>query len=194
MSVSIMSLWAPILLATLLAWIASAVIHVVIKFHNSDYRGMSNEDEVMDAIRNGNPELGMHTLPYCVDMKDMADEGMQAKFNKGPVAMVTIFPNGMPNMGKLMGQQISYFLLGSILIAYCATLAVSPLADYMSVFRVVAATGFLAYGWAVIPFSIWFGHPWSMSARYLVDALVYGLISAGVFAWLWPDLQVPGIG
>ena len=186
MTVTLFELWQPILLGTFLAWITSALIHVLIKYHNSDYQSMSNENEVMAAIGNGSPGLGIHTVPYCKDMSEMNNPDVKEKFDKGPVAIVTIFPNGMPPMGKLMAQQISFFLFGSILIAYCATLALGPGAEYMSVFRLVSAIGFLAFGWANIPLSIWFGHQWSATAKYLLDGLIYGLVVAGSFAWLWP--------
>ena len=186
MSVSLLQLWMPILLGTFLAWIASAVIHMAIKYHNSDYKQLANEDEVMNAVRNGSPGLGIHTFPFCIDMNEMKNEAVQQKFANGPVGMLTMFPNGMPPMGKLVGQQVLYFLVGSILIAYCATLALEPGAGYMTVFRFVAAVGFLTFGFAIIPFSIWFGHLWSMTAKYLLDGLIYGAIVAGSFAWLWP--------
>lgn len=186
MSVGLLQLWMPILLGAVLAWIASGLIHTVLKYHNADYQKLSNEDEVSAALRKGSPGLGVHTLPHCVDMSDMKTEAMQQKFAAGPVAMVTIFPNGMPNMGKLMAQQVSYFVVGCLLIAYCATLALAPGASGLSVFRVVTATGFLAFGWSNVPFSIWYGHPWSTTARYLFDAMIYALIAGGTFAWLWP--------
>lgn len=183
---SILDLWAPILLGTVFAWIASALIHMALKYHNSDYKGLANEDEVRDAVRKGSPELGVHSVPYCVDMSQMADEGMQKKFAEGPVAFVTVFPNGMPNIGKLVGQQILYFLVGCTLIAYCATLALVPGAEYMDVFRFIATVGFIGFGWAQIPFCIWYGHRWSTGIKYLIDAFIYGLLVAGAFAWLWP--------
>lgn len=186
MSVSLLQLWIPILAGTGLAWIASGLIHMVIKYHNSDYQQLDNEEAVLDALRGGSQKLGLHQFPYCGDVKNMQDETVQAKFNKGPVGIISLAPNGMPPMGKLMAQQIGHFLFGSILIAYCATLALAPGADYMSVFRFVAAVGFLAFGWAAIPYSIWFGMQWSMTAKYLLDALIYGLVIAGTFAWLWP--------
>ena len=186
MSISLLQLWAPILLGTVLAWIASSLIHIVLKYHDSDYKQLANEDEVMAAVRNGSPSLGVHTFPYCVDMSQMKDEAMQRKFNKGPVGFVTVFPSGMPPMGKLIGQQILYFLVGCVLVGYCATLALEPGAEYLSVFRFVAAVGFLAFGWAHIPFVIWYGLLWSTSAKYLLDALIYGLIVAGCFAGFWP--------
>ena len=186
MSISLLDLWMPIALGTFLAWIASALIHIALKYHNSDYKQLSNEDDVMTAVRNGSPELGVHSFPYCVDMSQMQDEAMQKKFNDGPVGFLTVFPTGMPNMGKAIGQQIGYFLVGCVFIAYCATLALAPGADYLAVFRFVAAVGFLTFGWALIPFSIWYGHLWSTTAKYLFDALIYGLLVGGCFAWLWP--------
>jgi len=185
-SITLLQLWMPIVLGTFLAWIASALIHVLAKYHNSDYQKLSNEEEVMTAVRNGSPNLGIHALPHCIDMSEMNDPQVQEKFIKGPVAFLTVFPNGLPNMGKLMVQQISFFLVGCILIAYCATQALSAGTEYMVVFRFVASVGFLAFGWAQVPMSIWYGHPWSTTAKYLLDALIYGLVVAGTFAWLWP--------
>ena len=106
MTISLLQLWMPILLGTFLAWIASALIHIVVKYHNSDYQALSNEEEVMDAVRNGSPKLGIHTLPYCAEMSEMNQPEVQEKFNKGPVAILTVFPNGLPNMGKLMPQAV----------------------------------------------------------------------------------------
>ena len=72
------------------------------------------------------------------------------------------------------------------MIAYCAMITLAPGADYMSVLRVVSVVGFLAFSWSNIPMSIWYGHPWSTTFKYMFDALVYALVMAGVFAWLWP--------
>lgn len=189
MTVSILQLWIPIIAGGLLAWVASGLIHMVIKYHNSDYNELSNEDEVMAALRAGSPSPKMYTVPFCGDMKNMGEESMQKKFADGPVAMIAVMPNGMPPMGKLMMQQISFFVVGNIFIAYVATLALAAGAEYMQVFRFIGAVGFLAYGWASIPYSIWYGHAWSTTAKYLLDALIYGLVVAGTFAWLWPAVS-----
>lgn len=186
MSVNLVDLWIPILLGGALAWIASGVIHTVLKYHNSDYGKLSNEDDVAASLRTGSVEPGFYSLPHCVDMKAMNEEAMQNRFKEGPVAFIAIFPKGVPPMGKLLGQQIVYFVISGVMIAYCATLALAPGADYMSVFRVVSAVGFLAFCWSNIPMSIWYGHPWSTTFKYIIDALVYALVMAGTFAWLWP--------
>lgn len=186
MSPTPLDLWIPIVVAAILAWLASSLIHILLKYHNGDYLQLDNEDDVAVAIRASSAAPGVYSIPFCVDMKKMGDPAMQKKFIDGPVSFVTVFQNGMPQMPKLIGQQILYFLFGCFLIAYCAGLALLPGATYLDVFRFVSATGFLTFGWGVIPFSIWYGHKWSTAAKYLLDALIYGLIVAGVFAWLWP--------
>jgi len=186
MGVSLVDLWMPILLGAFLAWIASALIHMALKYHNSDYQQLANEDEVAASLGRSAARPGVHSIPYCVDMSKMGEPAMQEKFIKGPVAFVTIFPNGLPAMGKLVGQQMLFFLIGCVLIGWCVTLALPAGVAYMKVFSLVAPVGFLAFGWAVVPYSIWYGHPWSMSLKYLFDGLIYGLIVAGCFAWLWP--------
>jgi len=187
--VAMSDLWMPVLLGGVLTWVASGIIHMLLKYHNADYEPLKNEDEVSEAIRNGSPSKGMYTLPYCDDMAAMNTEEMQAKFTKGPVAMIAVFDNGMPNMSKNLLQQVAFFIVGACLIAYCASLSLPNGAEYMTVFRSTAAIGFLAFGWANIPFSIWYGHPWSTTARYMLDAIIYALILAGVFAWLWPAVS-----
>ena len=186
MTISLLDLWLPILMGTALAWVASGLIHMALKYHNSDYQKLSNEDDVMAAVRNGSPGPGIHHFPHCPDMADMKQESMQKKFIDGPVGFLTIFPRGLPNMGKLMVQQISFFLVGCVLIAYSAALVLAPGTEYMTVFRFVSTVGFLTFGWAQIPMSIWFGHLWSTTVKYLLDALIYALVIAGTFAWLWP--------
>ncbi len=186
MSVSLLQLWQPILLGGFLCWVTSAIFHMVIKHHNADYKPVSNEDQVSDAIRTGKLKPGLYSLPHIKDMKEMNDLNVQDKFKQGPVAMLAVFDNGMPPMGKLLAQQILFFIVSCFLVAYAATLTLAVGADFMSVFRVVMVTSFLAFGWALIPFSIWMGHPWSNCIRFLIDALIYAAIVAAIFAWLWP--------
>ena len=186
MTISLFQLWMPILASGVAAWLASGLIHMLIKYHNSDFKKLGNEDDVMAAVREGSPSTGVHHFPHCADMSEMANEDMQQKMIKGPVGILVMFPNGLPNMCKYLGQQFVFFLIGNALIAYCATLVLLPGSDFMTVFRFFSAVGFVAYGWANIPYSIWFGFQWSMTAKYLLDALIYALVVAATFAWLWP--------
>ena len=189
MSVSVSELWLAILVAGLLCWVASALIHMLIKYHNADYKELTNEEAVSSTLADKPPAPALYTLPYCSDMKAMGEESMQKKFNDGPVAMITIMPNGMPPMGKLLSQQIVFFIFGSFLIGYLATISIAGNADFMMVFRQVFIASFLTYGWAQIPYSIWMGQPWSNCVRYLLDALIYAAVTAGTFSLLWPNLN-----
>ena len=71
MTVTLSQLWLPILLGGIFCWFASALIHMLIKYHNADYKKLSNEDQVGDAIREGNPKPGLYHMPHCPDMKYM---------------------------------------------------------------------------------------------------------------------------
>ena len=186
MSVTLTSLWLAIVLAGVLCWVASALIHMLFKYHNADYKALSNEGDVAKALGADSPEPALYTLPHCADMSQMAEESMQKKFSNGPVAMITVLPNGMPPMGKLLGQQLLFFVFGSLFIAYLASMSLVGGADYMVVFRHVFVASFLAYGWAAIPYSIWMGQPWSNCTRFMIDAIIYSGVTAGTFAWLWP--------
>jgi hypothetical protein len=34
--------------------------------------------------------------------------------------------------------------------------------------------------------AIWFGHSWSRTIKDIVDGVIYALVTAAIFAWLWP--------
>jgi len=54
------------------------------------------------------------------------------------------------------------------------------------VFRVAGTVAFMAYGVGHIVNSIWMGQPWSNTLKHVFDGLVYSLLLAGTFGWLWP--------
>ena len=37
-----------------------------------------------------------------------------------------------------------------------------------------------------VPAAIWMGKPWSVAWKEVFDGLLYGLVTAGAFGWLWP--------
>jgi hypothetical protein len=54
------------------------------------------------------------------------------------------------------------------------------------VFRVVGSAAWLGYGIGHVSDSIWRAEPWANTLKNLFDGLVYALVTAGVFGWLWP--------
>ena len=183
--VTLGSLWLPILLSAGIVWIASAVIWMVLPHHKKDYQGLPDEDAARAALRPQNLGPGQYNIPHCVSMADMKKPEMQKKFDEGPVGFITILPNGMPAMGKNMALTFVFYLVISAVVAYVASRTLAPGSDYLAVFRVVGTVTWLAYGAAVIQDSIWFGRPWSSVSKSVFDALVYALVTAGVFGWLW---------
>ena len=180
------SLWLPILVSAVLVFLVSAIIHMVLKYHNKDYTKLPNEDAVRAAIRAGNPPPAQYIIPYCTDMKDMEKPEMKQKYIEGPIVVMNVLRPGLPNMGKNLTQWFLFIVFVSFFIGYVAAHTIPPGARYLEVFRVVGAVGFLAYGAGVIPAAIWMGKPWKVAWREAFDGLVYGLVTAGTFGWLWP--------
>jgi hypothetical protein len=184
--VSLGSLWLPVLLSAVLVFITSALVHMVLKYHNKDYTRMPNEDGVRAAIRSGSPAPAQYVIPYCAEMKQMETPEMKQKYTEGPVAVVNLMRSGVPSMGRPLTQWFLFSLIISFFIAYIASHALPAGARYLEVFRIVGAIGFLAYAAGQVQQSIWMGKPWRITWKDIFDGLLYGLVTAGTFGWLWP--------
>lgn len=184
--VSLAQLWVPILVSAVIVFFASSILHMVFKYHRSDIHGFANEDEVRATLRKQNASPGLYFVPYCPDMKEMQQESMKKKFVEGPVAIVTMRPPGMVNMGPLLGQWLVYCIIVSLFCAYVASVTLPTGTPYLTVFRVVGTVGWLAYAAAHVSGGIWQSRPWSTVFKDLMDGLIYGLLTAGTFGWLWP--------
>ena len=179
---TIMTLWLPILAGAIVTFIAGAVIWMAMPWHKTDFDRTADEEGVRAALRGLTP--GQYSVPYAVSQKDMASSEMIAKFRDGPVGFITIVPSGEPAMGGKLLLNFAYNLIVAIIAAYFVSRTLSAGADYLEVFRVAGAVGFVAYGTAYFQESIWFGRPWSTTVKSLVDALIYGALLGGVFGWL----------
>jgi hypothetical protein len=185
--VSLGELWLPILLSAVVVFVVSSVIHMVVKWHNNDWGSVPNEADVMGAMRSAGVKPGQYFFPNCQDFKDMATPEMQEKYNAGPVGFMTVLPDGVPGMGKSLILWFLYSLLISAIAGYVGTLALSHGAGYGDVFRVVGTAGVLGYAVSCITDSIWKGVSWTATLKFVIDGVLYGLATAGTFAWLWPD-------
>ncbi len=184
--VPITALWLPILLAAVIVFVASSILHMVLPLHKSDYRKLPQEDAVLDALRAGGVTPGrVYHFPYCTH-KDMKKPEAVEKFKRGPVGLLTIIPSGVPAMGKYLGSWFVYCVIVGIFVAYLSGRTLAPGTHYLQVFRVAGTTAFLGYGLAKIQDAIWKGETWGVTFKHLIDALLYGLLTAGTFGWLWP--------
>lgn len=185
---TLIALWLPTLLSAVAVFVISSLIHMLLKWHASDYRALPNEDAIRDAIRAGNLAPGRYVLPYCHGgMKEMGSDAMKKKYEEGPVGHLTVLSNGVHNMGKYLGQWFLWALIVSIVAAYLAgrIFGLDPVHAHRAA-KLVGAVTFIAHGFGTVTESIWMGRPWSTSAKHLVDAALYGLGAGAVFLWLWP--------
>jgi hypothetical protein len=188
MHVGILQLWLPILLSAVIVFIASSIIHMALPIHKSDYRKLPDEDKVLDALRTAGATPGRaYVFPYCTH-KEMKSPEVVEKFKRGPVGMLTLRPSGTPAMGKFLGQWFVYCIVVGIFVAYLTGRTRDAGTPYLEVFRVAGASAFMAYSVALIQDAIWKGENWGVTIKHVIDGLIYGLLTAGTFGWLWPKM------
>ena len=184
--VEIHVLWLPILLSAVIVFICSSIIHMVTSWHQKDYPKLEMEEKVMDALRPLSIPRGEYMVPRPASSKDMKSPEFAEKMKKGPVLMLSVWPNGPVAMGKTFVLWFLFSVVVGVFAAYVAGRALPAGAPYLSVFRFAGVTAFIAYSVALWPMSIWYHRPWGTTFRMTVDGLIYGLLTAGVFGWLWP--------
>ncbi len=184
--VTIASLWLAIVLASVLVFIASAIIWTVMPHHKSDFKSLPDETAARKALTPQDIPPGQYNIPNIASHDALKDPEVVKLFTDGPVGFLTVVPKGVPSMGKNMVQSLVFYLLVSGTIAYLASLSLTPTAEYWEVFRFVGTFAWAAYGFAIVPDAIWFGRPWRSVGKHLVDAFVYAALTAGAFAWFWP--------
>ena len=179
-------LWLPILLSAVIVFVVSSMIHMLLPWHKNDYPKAPNQDQLMDAIRPLAIPPGDYMVPRAVSRKEFGTPEFAEKMKAGPVMMLTVMPNGPWSMGRNLSLWFVYLLVVGILAAYVSGRALSVGAPYLQVFRFIGTTAFLGYTVALWQMSIWYRRAWSMTIKATVDGLIYALLTAGVFGWLWP--------
>lgn len=185
--VALTSLWLPILAAAVLVFIMSSIVHMVLPYHKSDYKGLPDEEAVRAALGKQNVSPGLYPVPYCSDMKDMAKPEMLKKYDEGPVAHITVLPTGRINMGPYLAKWFVYCIFISFIVAYLASRTVPPATEYLQVFRVTGTAAWLGYAGSSISSAIWMGRPWGVVGKDMIDGLIYACFTGGAFGWLWPS-------
>jgi hypothetical protein len=183
--VSLAALWLPILLAAVIVFVASSIIHMVLPYHKSSYRKLSDEDKVRAAIRASNPSPGLYNFPFCTQ-KDLNSPETKAKFTEGPVGHMIVLPNGPVFLPKFLILWFVFCLIVGTVVAYLAAHTMTRGATYRHVFGVVGTASFLAYGIGGLSNGVWKGFPWKMVLLEAFDGLIYAMLTAGTFGWLWP--------
>ncbi len=184
--VPLASLWLPIVVSAALVFVASSIIWMALPIHKNDYKGLPDEDAVMTAMKQQNPGPGIYYYPWC-NAGRATDAASKAKSESGPWGQIVVAA-GKPAMGPMLSAWIVHLLIVGVFIAYVSGLGLAPGTSYLKVFQVSGAAAMLAYGGGVLPKFIWEGKPWSLLPGAVFDAVVYALLTAGTFGWLWPKV------
>ena len=181
------SLWIPVVVSAVVVFVASSILHMVLKYHRADYKRLPSEEALREALGRADIAPGLYMTPFCDNMKELEQPAVKEKFEKGPVALITMRPKGMISMGKYLGLWFGFTVLVSFTAAYVARHTLQPGEAGMRVAQIVGTVAFAGYGLSQITDSIWKSQPWSNTARALMDALIYALLTGATFSLLWPS-------
>lgn len=184
--VPLTQLLLPILISAALVFVVSSIIHMVLPYHRTDFAPVPDEDRLMDDLRAAGLTPGDYVVPHVRTPAELSSPEYLAKRERGPVAFITVVPSGKTGMGGTLAAWFLYAVIVSLVAGYVAGRALPPGAPYGEVFRFVGTTALAGYVFALWQQSIWYGRPWSSTLKSSFDGLVYALLTAGVFGWLWP--------
>ena len=176
------ALWMPIVLSAVFVWIASFLLHMVLPHHKSEYKQLPEEDRFNEAMSNTPP--GLYMFQFCTPA-EMKDPAKMERVKKGPNGVLAVWP-GPVNMGQNLVLTLLFYILVGVFVAYVGWHSIPNVAPYLFRFRICGAVAFAAHGLGWMSFFIWFryGRFWPN----FFDAVVYALLTAGTFAWLWPKI------
>lgn len=179
-------LWLPIVVSAVLVFVASSLIWNVLGAHKWHVKALPDEAAAREALSKQGVSPGQYRIPYSPGPAAMKDAAFKEKLEKGPVALLVVRPPGLPDMGKFLGAWFAYLLFVSSAVALVCGRTLDRGAAYMAVFRVAGLVALAAYSFGQIPNAIWWGRPWKSALKEFADGIVYALLTAGSFGWLWP--------
>ena len=183
--VALTALWLPVLLSAVVVFIASSIVHMALPWHSKDFNRFASEDTALDALRKLNLAPGDYAAPIARTTAEMNSDEYKARVAKGPSVILTVLSpnNSMPiNLVKWF----VYLIVVGVFAGYVAGAALPAGADYMQVFRITSTVAFAGLALAIWQNWIWYSRNIGYVVRSTIDALVYALLTGGIFGWLWP--------
>jgi hypothetical protein len=181
--VTLPMLWLPILVSAVIVFIAANILWMALPFwHHRDYGKLATSDAVVAALKDA--ASGQYMVP-SVNWGTLTDE-QKMDVQKGPGGFLMIRNPMDFSLGASLTIFFLYNVVVMIFVAYLSTLALGRGATYPQVFRVAGTAGILGYAFHTVSDSIWYGRTWSSTVKFIIDAVIYGLLIGGTFGWLWP--------
>ncbi len=179
-------LWLPIVLSAVFVFVASFIAWMVLPHHKADVKKLPDETAFTGQLSQMNIPPGTYMWPNACTGEEMKSDEFKQRYAKGPWGSMNVLGR-QPSFGmNLMLVFIMYLVMG-LFVGYITSLARPAGAEYMAVFRVAGATAVACYCLGSLPNAIFFGKPKRFVMTDLADQVVYALLTAGTFAWLWPD-------
>ena len=180
--VSLASLWLPILVAAIGVFVASSIIHMATPWHHGDFNAMPDQARVMDALRPFNLGPGDYVLPRPANREEMSSAEFAELAKRGPMVMMTVLPGNVV-IAKNLVMWFVYCVVVALCAAYVSGTALPAGAAAKKVFQFAGATAFIGFALALWQQTIWYNRSWVTTFKSNIDGLLYGLVTAGVFAW-----------
>jgi len=184
--VPLASLWLPILLSAVIAFVASFVLHMALPWHSNDYARLPDEDRVRAAVRQFAIPAGDYMVPRPQTREELKTPEFAARWNEGPNMVLTVLPTGPWSMGRNLSMWFAYLIVVAIFAGYVTGRALGPGVHYLVVFRFVGTTAFAGLALGLWQMTIWYRRSWTTTVRSTIDGLIYASLMAGTFGWLWP--------
>ena len=184
--VPLASLWLPVLLSSVIVFLASFILHTALPWHKNDYARVPDEERVRAALRPFTIPPGDYMVPRPETREEIRTPAFAARVAEGPNIVMTVLPNGPWSMGRNLGLWFVYLVVVAIFAGYGAGRALPAGTHYLVVFRFVGTTAFAGFALALWQMSIWYRRSWGTTIRSTIDGLIYASLVAGTFGWLWP--------
>ena len=173
------------LLGGLVIFIWGAVAHMVLPFGEMGVGQASNEDAVIQILKDNMPKQGVYMVPGLSNAQ-MADEkavlAYQAKAVAQPNAFIVYQPEGRD--GTQMNQNLLHEYISNTLAALIAAMILSLGALSFSK-RVLLSVGLGVFSWLTVsaPYWNWYRFPQDFSLANLVMLSIGWLLAGFAMAW-----------
>ncbi|MCY4398592.1 MAG: hypothetical protein OXE96_04500 [Gemmatimonadetes bacterium] len=184
--IPIAALWLPIVLSGVVVFVVSAMVWMVMPHHKKDFARVEDEGTFLDAIRSCGAGPGMYVFPWADGAEEDSAE-YRERVRQGPVGILRVRDGeSVLDMRTAMAKSLVLYLVVGVFVAFVASISLGAGAGFLAVFRITGLAAFMAHGFIGFQESIWFGLPGSVAFKHALDGLVYALLTASVFGWLWP--------
>lgn len=177
-------LWLPIVVSAVLVFAASAVTHMFVPYRQNEWKQVPGQDAIQAALKGAAP--GLYVFPSPADPRERGKPESMKRWAEGPCGFLSLVPPGPMSWGRNLGLSFLVNLVVSAMAGYVAFHALGASPHYLAVFRLVGTVGILAYGVGTLYEGIWYWKPGPSLAMNALDAVIFGLLMAGTFGWLWP--------